>query len=184
MPPCPTASRPSPGVRRVHEILSVDPMDVAGSTWRGRRLLALNNAHARELSWLEPERLSQLVSSAFLARRIGDIDAFLLAFDQDASYDSPNFLWFRSRYARFVYVDRIVVAPAARGRGLARALYDDLFVQAARSGHDRITCEVNSVPPNPASDAFHAALGFSEVGTGVLDASGKTVRYLQRTLSA
>lgn len=184
MPSCPTASRPRPGTRRVNEILSVDPKDVAGTAPLGRLLLALNNAHARELSWLEPERLGHLVSSAFLARRIGNVDAFLLAFDQDARYDSPNFLWFRSRYARFVYVDRIVVAPAARGRGLARVLYDDLFAQAARSGHDRVTCEVNSMPPNPASDAFHAALGFSEVGTGVLDASGKTVRYLERAVAA
>jgi hypothetical protein len=27
-----------------------------------------------------------------------------------ARYDSPNYLWFRNRYQRFVYVDRIVVA--------------------------------------------------------------------------
>ena len=93
------------------------------------------------------------------------LDAFLLAFDQDAHYDSPNFLWFRARYPRFVYVDRIVVAIAARGRGYARRLYDDLFEHAAAAGHDRVVCEVNTQPPNPASDAFHAALGFVEVGT-------------------
>jgi predicted GNAT superfamily acetyltransferase len=52
-----------------------------------------------------------------MARRIGNIDAFLLALDQDADYDSPNFRWFSARYPRFVYVDRIVVASAARGRG-------------------------------------------------------------------
>jgi hypothetical protein len=51
-------------------------------------LLALNNAHARELSWIEAERLEYLVREAFLARRIGKVDAFLLAFDQDARYDS------------------------------------------------------------------------------------------------
>ena len=78
---------------------------------------ALNNAHAQELSWLEAERLEYLVGEAFLARRIGKVDAFLLAFDQDARYDSPNFIWFRARYPRFVYVDRIVVAPDLRGIG-------------------------------------------------------------------
>ena len=77
-------------------------------------MLALNNAHARELSWLEPERLRTLIERAFLASRIGNIEAFLLAFDQDADYDSPNFLWFKSRYRRFVYVDRIAVAPEAQ----------------------------------------------------------------------
>ena len=134
------------------------------------------------MSWLEPERLHHLVAEAFLARRIGKLDAFLLAFDQDANYDSPNFLWFRSRYPRFVYVDRIVVASSARGRGLARRLYDDLFKQALATGHDRVVCEVNTQPPNPGSDAFHAALGFVEVGTANVYDGSRTVRYLSRTL--
>ncbi len=86
--------------------------DVSPGTPLSESLLALNNAHAQELSWLEPERLEHLVRETFLARRIGGLDAFLLAFDQDAAYDSPNFLWFRERYSRFVYVDRIVVASS------------------------------------------------------------------------
>jgi len=147
-------------------------------------LLALNNAHAQELSWLEPERLQHLVAQAFLARRIGNVDAFLLAFDQDADYDSPNFLWFRARCPRFVYVDRIVVAESARGRGCARILYQNLFEQAEKARYDRVVCEVNSHPPNPASDAFHAALGFVEVGTASVYNDSRTVRYLSRMLSA
>ncbi len=146
------------------------------------RALALNNEHARELSWLEVDRLVELIGRALLAQRIGNVEAFLLAFDQDADYDSPNFLWFRARYLRFVYVDRIVVADAARGRGHARRLYDDLFKHARRAGHERIVCEVNREPPNPASDAFHAALGFSEVGGAAIHGGTKTVRYLTRLL--
>jgi hypothetical protein len=157
---------------------SLAPADVAGPF--GRTLLALNNAHAQELSWLEPERLADLVGKAFLALRIGTVDAFLLAFDESADYDSPNFLWFRARYARFVYVDRVVVAPASRGRGYARRLYENLFDAASRTGRARIVCEVNSVPPNPLSDAFHAALGFSEVGRAAIHDGSKTVRYLLR----
>jgi predicted GNAT superfamily acetyltransferase len=147
-----------------------------------KALLALNNAHARELSWLEAERLEYLVREAFLARRIGKVDAFLLAFDQDARYDSPNFIWFRDRYPRFVYVDRIAVAPSARGRGCARRLYSDLFEHAVRAGHDRVVCEVNTIPPNAGSDAFHAALGFVEVGTASIHDGSRTVRYLSQTL--
>ena len=78
------------------------------------RLLALNNAHATELSWLDQTRLATLIERAFFVRALGEDEAFLLAFDQDADYDSPNFLWFRARHERFVYVDRIVVAAAAR----------------------------------------------------------------------
>jgi uncharacterized protein len=164
------------------EIHSVAAADVSQTESLGRALLALNNAHARELSWLEPERLEYLVGQAFLARRIGELDAFLLAFDQDAHYDSPNFIWFHARYPRFVYVDRIVVASTARGRGCARRLYDHLFEHAVRAGHDRVVCEVNSTPPNPASDAFHAALGFVEVGTASVYDGNRTVSYLSREL--
>lgn len=140
-------------------------------------VIALNNRHAEELSWLTPTELSHLVSQAFYARRIGELEAFLIAFDQDAEYDSPNFLWFNARYPRFVYVDRIAVASEARGRGHARRLYEDLFKHAGNNGHDVVVCEVNSDPPNPASDAFHAALGFREVGQATIHGGKKAVRY-------
>lgn len=107
--------------------------------------------------------------------------ALLIAFDQDAHYDSPNFLWFRERYARFVYVDRIVTSPAARGRGYASALYRRLFAHARAAGHERVVCEVNADPPNPGSAALHAALGFRAVGEGRPTAT-KTVTYLSLTL--
>ncbi|OYX06411.1 MAG: GNAT family N-acetyltransferase [Caulobacter vibrioides] len=159
------------------------PLNIADlDTPDGSALLALNNAHAVELSWLEPARLAHLVAQAFLARRVGVADALLLTFDQDADYDSPNFLWFRARYPAFVYVDRVVVADSARGRGLAKALYYDLFAAAKAAGHERIVCEVNSDPPNPASDAFHAALGFVPVGTAEIHGGKKTVTYLERRL--
>jgi hypothetical protein len=161
----------------------MDPDKASPGSSLGDKLLALNNAHAQELSWLEPARLKQLMREAFYARRIGELDAFLIAFDQDADYDSPNFLWFRDRYQRFVYVDRIVVAAAARGRGYAQSLYFDLFEQAALAGHERVVCEVNSSPPNPGSDAFHAAMKFEEVGSADIHGGAKTVRYLARALS-
>jgi len=139
------------------ELQSIAPADISSGEALAKTLLALNNAHAQELSWLEPERLEHLVKEAFLARRIGNLDAFLLAFDQDARYDSPNFLWFCARYPRFVYVDRIVVASS--GRGCARKPYHDLFEHAVRAGHERVVCEVNMRHPNPASDAFPCSVG-------------------------
>jgi len=168
--------------------LPISTAEVTPAAPLGGALLALNNAHAQELSWLDPARLRHLVEQSFFARRVDPefgqgvdrVDAFLLAFDQDADYDSPNFLWFRERYRRFVYVDRVAVASSARGRGLARLLYRELFAEAARSQHSSVVCEVNSEPPNAASDAFHAALGFSEVGRASIHNGSKTVRYLRR----
>jgi hypothetical protein len=144
--------------------------------------LALNNDHAVELSLQSPEAFRTLVDAAFLACWTTPGEAFLIAFDQDGDYASDNFLWFRSRFSRFVYVDRIVVAPAHRGRGLAKALYAQVFAAARAAGHMRVVCEVNAAPPNPASDAFHAALGFTEIGSARLSGSAKTVRYLSCAL--
>ncbi len=146
-------------------------------------LLALNQADAAQLSPLEAGRLAWMVQHAFAAWRIGEADALLIAFDQDAAYDSPNFLWFKDRYRRFVYVDRVVVDPARRGRGLARALYEALFAHARNAGHDRVVCEINAEPPNPGSDAFHAALGFAAVGSGS-PRQGNRVRYMERAIPA
>ncbi len=145
-------------------------------------LLALNNAHATELSALTLAELDRLIRISFLATTIRSGDAFLIAFDQGADYSSPNFLWFRERYDRFVYVDRVVTSPLARGKGYAKALYADLFQRAKDAGHSRIVCEVNLVPPNPASDTFHSALGFGEVGRASIHDGSKTVRYLLRSL--
>lgn len=140
--------------------------------------LALNNAHAVELSYQTPAGFAALVDAAFFASWTRPGEAFLIAFDQDGNYGSVNFLWFKARLDRFVYVDRVVVSPAHRGLGLAKRLYAALFQAAREAGHSRIVCEVNSDPPNPASDAFHAALGFREMGSAPLEGHGKTVRYL------
>jgi predicted GNAT superfamily acetyltransferase len=147
-------------------------------------ILALNNAYAAELSLLDEVSLRALTGGAFYARCIGGLEAVLIALDQtNPDYASPNYLWFKARYPRFVYVDRIVVAESARGKGHARRLYADLFETARAAGHDLIVCEVNADPPNPASDAFHASLGFAEVGGAEIHGGAKTVRYLARRLT-
>ncbi|MCP5368197.1 MAG: GNAT family N-acetyltransferase [Hyphomicrobiales bacterium] len=107
----------------------------------------------------------------------GAIAGFLIALTPGADYASPNFLWFRDRYAQFVYCDRILVAPAAKGRGLGRALYGDLAAFAAGRA-PRITCEVNLRPPNPESLAFHARLGFREVGRQQTEGGAKEVALM------
>ena len=145
-------------------------------------VLALNNAQAAELSWLEADRLSHLLARAFFARRVGAVEAFIIGFDETADYDSPNFLWFQARYPRFAYVDRIAVDAAARGRGHARRLYEAFFDHARAAGHAVVACEVNSDPPNPGSDAFHAALGFREVGQASVYGGTRAVRYYARAL--
>jgi predicted GNAT superfamily acetyltransferase len=126
------------------------------------------------------DAFARLSGMAFHARQVGEAEAFLIALDQDADYDNPNFRWLRARYDRFVYIDRVVVADHARGRGLAQRLYSELFAAAAKAGHTCVLCEVNSAPPNLASDRFHLAQGFSEIGSAEILGGEKTVRYLMR----
>ena len=140
--------------------------------------LALNNGNAAELSFKSEEAFRALLASASYRRCTAQQEGLIIAFDQDADYGGESFLWFRSRYPRFFYVDRVVVGSAHRGKGIARALYQELFAHARAAGHERVLCEVNLVPANPISDAFHAALGFREVGRGVLTRLEREVRYL------
>ncbi len=149
-----------------------------------RWIHALNRQHEVELSPLGMSSLADLVSRASYGRVVDHQAAFLLAFDQAAAHNSANFLWFRERLTHFLYVDRVAVAHQSRGRGYARALYEDLFAFAGCVGSQSIVCEVNTDPPNPASDAFHAALGFEEAGRAHLTDRRKSVVYLRKRLPA
>jgi len=140
-------------------------------------VLALNNAHAAEVNALDAAALAGLLAVAAHARIVEGGLGFLIAFDERTPVQGPNHGWFLARHAAFVYIDRVVVAATARGRGLARALYDDL---AAATRGRPLCCEVNMVPPNPGSDAFHARLGFTPCGEADDPRNGKRVRYLVR----
>lgn len=141
-------------------------------------VLALNNAHAVEVNALTAEALAALVASAAHARIIDGCEGFLLALSERTPVQGPNHGWFVARYSAFLYIDRVVVAPEARGRGHARALYADL---AAIAAGRPLCCEVNITPPNPGSMAFHDRLGFAACGEAGDPRNGKHVRYLIRS---
>jgi predicted GNAT superfamily acetyltransferase len=147
-------------------------------------LLSLNNRSAVETSALDAAKFARMIEAARVATVIGPDAAFLLAFDRHADYDSVNFIWFRERLDSFLYVDRVIVGEGYRRLGLGRLLYADLFHRAARLGFPCIACEVNIRPPNPASDAFHARLGFAETGQAAIHDGAKSVRYLVRDIGA
>lgn len=161
------------------------PYDAASDALRAAAL-RLNNAHADDLSPLEPASFDCLARAAYAAWIVAADDAsaaaVLIALADRADYDSPNFRWFAERADRFVYIDRVVVAETARGRGLARTLYDALAAKARGDGYPFIGCEVNVAPPNPASHAFHAAQGFEALGDRSTADGAKTVRYYRKAL--
>lgn len=148
----------------------IEPRDHAG-------VLALNTVNVAMLSPLDEQALAHLLAEADVAR-VALIDehiaGFVIALREGRAYASPNYRWFDARYPRFLYVDRVVVDRGHRGRGVAQALYADVFAQARAAGVGIVACEYDIEPANPASARFHAAQGFREVGTQRLGA-GKVV---------
>ena len=147
--------RPAPQVR-------LRPAGPADEEW----VLALNLAEEARLSPTDPARLAYLRSRADRLDVV-EVDAvpvgFVVTFTPDADYDSANFRWFRQRYGdAFCYLDRIALLPTVRRRGVASRVYDELEAAAATRG--RMVLEVNLLPPNPGSLAFHTRRGYAEVG--------------------
>jgi uncharacterized protein len=147
---------------------------------------ALNRAHESELSPLDEGELVALVDMAFVtwvAELDGSVVGFAVVFVPGVPYESHNYRWFSERYDDFVYLDRIAIAPHARRRGIAGQLYDRLD-DLARQRQAPATCEVNVVPRNDASLAFHESRGFLEVGElGSADGT-KMLRMLLRPVDA
>jgi uncharacterized protein len=132
------------------------------------RILALNDSEVLMTSALDLAGLERLASLAcyFKVALVADaVAGFLLALEEHADYPNDNYAYFAARYARFVYVDRIVVSRESAGMGIGTQLYENLFAYARSSGSGTVTCEYNLEPPNPASRRFHERFGFREIGT-------------------
>ena len=129
-------------------------------------VLAINEANVPEVGTVDRARMARLVESSIVATVV-DIDAvvgFCLVLPSGTDYDSVNYRWFAERYDRFAYLDRVAIQEEARGRGLGRALYDEVEQHLVALGHLQLGLEVNIDPPNEPSLAFHRRLGFVEVG--------------------
>jgi len=145
-------------------------------------VLALNQSNLDGVGPLDSDRLGWLVgmaSHSLVADDNGVIAGFALVFGPRTDYDSTNYGWFVQRLDDFGYLDRIVVAPSHRRRGIGGLLYD--AAEAGSRTRGRLACEVYVEPPNVASLAFHAARGYTEVGR-LPQANGKTCTMLVKEL--
>ena len=117
------------------------------------------------------EALGHVADESVIALVADDLDTgaiagFCLVLAPGADYDSMNYLWFVDRYDDFVYLDRVAISPDFQRRGLGRDLYAEVerLAGGRRPGARQFTLEVNLRPRNDQSLAFHAGLGFVEVG--------------------
>lgn len=157
------------------EIRDVAPGDL-------ETVLTLNEAavpHVNSIAMAQMKHFLDRAAYFRVALVDGAVAAYLVGLTPDADYQSLNFRWFRKRYDKFAYVDRIAVAGHARRLGLGSALYDD-FERHFTGRAARLACEVNLKPPNEASMAFHRRHGFVQVGSQEVD--GKVVAMLVKEL--
>ena len=147
-------------------------------------VLALNNAAGTTILPLDMARLIALTEQAAYFRTAlvdGNIAGFLIALREDADYASPNFLWFRERYAQFLYIDRIVIAKPYQGLGLGRIFYADV-TSFAEVRVPLLACEVFLEPRDDVSVLFHGTYGFQEVGQQVMPGVNRRVALLAKDL--
>jgi predicted GNAT superfamily acetyltransferase len=140
-------------------------------------VLALNEKALPHVSSVALEDMLKFFEQAAYFKIIGGIKGFLIALRPGLDYASDNYRWFSNNFDDFLYIDRIVIAEDARRQGLGSQLYKDV-IDTARSYSPRLTCEVNSQPPNPQSMVFHEAFGFSCVGTQRTEGGLKEVSLL------
>lgn len=150
-------------------------------------ILRLNTEWVHFTSHLDGPSLELLHEQATYHRVVevdGCVVAFLLALREGASYDSPNYRWFAEKGGAFLYIDRVVVDHARHGAGIARSLYDDVFLCARSWGVTRVVCELDIEPPNEPSRRFHDRLGFHEVGTQWVAGGTKRVSLREAAVGA
>jgi hypothetical protein len=147
-------------------------------------VLALNNSatpHVNELSDTEFAWITSRADYFRVAEDEAGLTAFVIALRPGHEYWSLNYRWFSDRGGEFLYLDRIVVHERARGTGVGRAMYEDLN-RFARGRWPCITLEVNLMPPNPGSLAFHERMGFRRVGVREEEGGAKAVALFERAI--
>jgi uncharacterized protein len=125
---------------------------------------AVGSETVEDLGWIADASVITVV-----AEQDGEIAGFCLVLAPGTGYGSLNYRWFCERYTDFVYLDRVAISPRFARQGIGRAVYAEVERLAALACPDAsdFVLEVNLEPRNDESLAFHAQLGFVEVGQQV-----------------
>ncbi len=160
-------------------IESVTQADIAEIT----TLNAVNVPHVNLVSEEEMSAFLPMPGHFLKVVEDGQMAGFVVALFPGADYGSMNYRWFSQTFENFLYIDRIVVSPHFRRRGVASLMYEHLATVARDKSVPRLTCEVNIKPPNPDSLAMHHGLGFTEAGRQQTEGGTKEVSLLSWELN-
>ena len=148
-------------------------------------LLALNESCVPHVNSIGMDEIAFFHKSAHKFIKIvenGKLAGFVIALTPGISYQSLNYQWFCRELPGFLYIDRILVHPDFRRRGVATYIYDYLERTAIEDTIDCLCCEVNLIPANPESLALHGRLGFIQKATQQTEGGAKEVSLLVKAL--
>jgi predicted GNAT superfamily acetyltransferase len=92
-----------------------------------------------------------------------EIVGFIICMREGSVYRSENYKFFVQKLKKFLYVDRVAIDEQYRRAGLGQAIYENIFIHAAKNDLP-IALEVNTQPVNQPSLNFHEKMGFDKVG--------------------
>ncbi len=150
-------------------------------------ILVLNESNVPHVNSIDHGELKSLgeQSTAFIkVVEEGKLAGLVIALAPGQAYQSMNYRWFSENFERFLYIDRIMVSPDFRRRGVATMIYDELARVCRKADLQRLTCEVNIQPPNPGSLALHDRIGFVQADTQKTDGGNKEVSLLVKEIPA
>lgn len=162
-------------------MLTIEPVKPADF----QDLLALNDHSVPHVNAIDEAQMARFLDQAVAFFQVRDDDqlaGFVISLGVGADYASPNYTWFSEHFDSFLYIDRIIVHPDFRRRGVAGLMYAELTRRAQQAGCARLCCEVNLQPPNPDSLALHQQLGFTQAGTQKTTQGTKEVALLVKEL--
>ncbi|NRA87554.1 MAG: GNAT family N-acetyltransferase [Rhizobiales bacterium] len=129
-------------------------------------LIKLNNACVPAVNPLTETELSYIIEQSdfcMIAYEDKQPLGAVILLREGKAVTSKNYAWHSAKSDKHLYVDRIIISEQARGLGIGRQLYEFAF-NAAKQQSVPLTAEVNTIPDNPQSHAFHEKLGFKIIG--------------------
>jgi predicted GNAT superfamily acetyltransferase len=141
------------------------------------RILELNNIESKWVGKKEIDFFQKYMNIPFFSviEDTEKVVGFLMAMDHRTEYESINFLWFKNKFRKYYYIDRVIVDESMRGKGIASMLYKEVI---KNKGPIPLVAEVSIEPPNEGSVKFHDKVGFKEVGTLTSDDKKVRMYYL------
>lgn len=127
----------------------------------------LNQANTPEVGSLKSinhlKKLIELSAYNLLVLSNDEIVGFIICMREGSVYRSENYKFFVQKLKKFLYVDRVAIGEQYRRAGLGQAIYENIFIHAAKNDLP-IALEVNTQPVNQPSLNFHEKMGFDKAG--------------------